>query len=349
MSGCCDDGQLHRFTESGIYQSSDDGGVTWVDDPEGDPRNDYVGAPPLPGDMSSAKRCAAADNVRGLFEQYRDNLIEIVGVTPTILAIIAGIVAFIGVLVGITGVGIGISVLFLTMAAEMIQIGGTGISGAITFTALNDFRCLVYCNMTDDGELTYDAWQNLLAQIAGTFSGFAETFFYQTVMGMGYIGVTNAGTIGAATAEDCGDCDCECQFTVNFEDGWDVFTINVGTVADGHLNLVPHVFELGTGYYCEIEIDLLEMCFITTLSVLKDMLNARPGSTVSIHWEFFDSDHVSVEVANFDNAGIADGTESTLPLAITPVSAQYVNLGFGWLDNFGPPNDGWIDDILINH
>jgi len=218
MTGCCDEGQLHRFTESGIYQTSDDGGVTWHDDPDNDPRNDATAAPPLPGEASSAKKCAAADNVRGLFEQYRDNLIAIVGATPSIIAIIAGILAFIGVIAGVSGVGVGIGVLFLTMAAEMIQIGGTGISGAITFTALNDFRCLVFCRMNDDGELTYEAWQGLLSDIASTFSGFAETFFYQTVNGMGYIGVNNAATVGDSTATDCDDCGCEdCSNLGNWE------------------------------------------------------------------------------------------------------------------------------------
>jgi len=211
MSGCCDE-DLHRFTGDGIWQSSDDGGLTWHDDPASDPRNGGAAAPPLPGAPGTAKQCAAADNVRGLFEQYRDNLIEIVGATPTILAIIAGILAFLGTILGLSGVGTAIGVLFLTMAAEMIQIGGTGISGAITFTALNNFKCLVYCNMNADGELTYEAWQQLLSDIAETFDGFAETFFYQTVNGMGYIGVSNAGTIGAATATDCDDCDCGLDF-----------------------------------------------------------------------------------------------------------------------------------------
>lgn len=209
MSGCCDDNKLHRFTAEGVYQSSDDGGVTWTDDPQDDPRNEYIEAPPLVGPPSEGKRCAAADNVRDLFEQYRDNLIEIVGATPSILAIIAGILAFIGVIAGVSGVGVGVGVLFLTMAAEMIQIGGTGISGAITFTALEDFRCMVYCHMNESGELTYSEWQGLLADIAAGFSGFAETFFYQTANGMGYIGINNAATIGAATADDCGDCGCD--------------------------------------------------------------------------------------------------------------------------------------------
>ncbi|HSS98843.1 MAG TPA: hypothetical protein VLK33_17530, partial [Terriglobales bacterium] len=207
MSGCCGE-ELHRFTPEGVYQSSEDDGATWQDDFDGDPRNAGTAAPPLSGAASSSKRCAAADNVRDLFEQYRDNLIEIVGATPTILAIIAGILGFIGTVLGLSGVGTAIGVLFLTMAAEMIQIGGTGISGAITFTALENFRCLVYCRMNNDGELTYDAWKNLLVDIAAEFDGFAETFFYQTVNGMGHIGVNNAATIGAATADDCEDCDC---------------------------------------------------------------------------------------------------------------------------------------------
>src|SRR5690242_12085714 len=84
MNGCCGDNDLHRFTADGTYQSSSDGGVTWVDDPQDDPRNTYIEAPPIPGADSDGKRCAAADNVRDLFEQYRDNLIEIVGVTPSI-------------------------------------------------------------------------------------------------------------------------------------------------------------------------------------------------------------------------------------------------------------------------
>lgn len=234
MSGCCGDNDLHRFTPDGIYQSSSDGGVTWFDDPANDPRNDYVGAPPLSGADSDGKRCAAADNVRSLFEQYRDNLIEIVGATPSILAIIAGILAFIGVIAGVSGVGIGIGVLFLTMAAEIVQIEGAGISAAITFTALEDFRCMVYCHMNESGQLTYEAWQELLVDVASGFSGFAETFFYQTVNGMGYIGINNAATVGAATADDCGDCGCD---NCNNLAAWEVVYGTIIEQSTGYLKM----------------------------------------------------------------------------------------------------------------
>lgn len=208
MSCCGDDGVLHRYTEGGVYQSSEDGGVTWEDDPDGDPRNTGTQAPPLPGDPSDGKRCAGADNVRSLFKSYRDNLASILGGAPLFLEILSGIVAFIGVLIGVSGVGIGISVLFLTLAAQLASMSAGDLNASINDTVLDTFKCLVYCRMNGDGELTYEAWQGLLADIAGEFSGFAETFFYQTVAGMGYIGVNNAATMGDSTASDCGDCGC---------------------------------------------------------------------------------------------------------------------------------------------
>jgi len=268
MTGCCDDDQLHRFTEGGIYQSSDDGGTTWFDDPAGDPRNDGTAIPPLPGSASSAKRCAAADNVRDLFEQYRDNLITIVGDTPTIIAIIAGILGLIGTVLGLSAVGTAIGVLFLSMAAEMISIGGTGISGAITFTALETFRCLVYCRMNNDGELTYEAWQALLADIAAEFDGFAETFFYQTINGMGYIGVNNAATMGASTADDCGDCDCPATCSEKYEiwdhaPGGDTYGIIVGS-GDNYLDV-----EFTHTHLTIKATDISQCCYVVSIEALS--------------------------------------------------------------------------------
>jgi len=209
MSGCCpDDETLHRFNEDGVYQSSIDGGLTWQDDPGGDPRNDFVRTPPLPGEPGADKKCAAADNVRGLFKQYRDNLIQILSGAPLLIEIVSGIIAFIGMLAGATGVGIGISVLILGLAAALSQLSAGEVSAAITEPVLDLFRCLVYCRLNSDGELTYEQWQALLGDIADAFDGFVEQFFYQTVNGMGYIGVSNAATMGDSTASDCEDCGC---------------------------------------------------------------------------------------------------------------------------------------------
>lgn len=206
---CCDDNPvLTRYSPDGVFQTSPDGGATWVDNPEADPRNTYVQAPPLPGADSDAKKCAAADNVRDIFTQYRDNLVDLLTAGTPLVALIAGILAFIAVITGVSGAAIGISVLLMGLAAELLTLTPAAVEAAIDATALEEFKCLVYCRMGDNGQLTYAAWQSLLQDINGAFSGFAHTFFFQTVNAMGYIGISNAGTIGASTAADCGDCGC---------------------------------------------------------------------------------------------------------------------------------------------
>lgn len=210
MSGCCpDDETLSRFTEEGVFQTSEDGGETWTDNPGADPRNDAIQNPPLPGEPGNAKKCAAADNVRDLFKQYRDNLSSLLDASPTLVALIAGILAFIAIITGISGAAIGISVLLMGLAAGLLELEEGEIDTLIDDTVLDQFRCLVYCRMDNDGRLNYEQWLGLLADIASTFSDFPELFFYQTVNAMGWIGVNNAGTVGVTTADDCGDCDCE--------------------------------------------------------------------------------------------------------------------------------------------
>lgn len=215
MSGCCPDEDLGRFTDEGVWQTSPDGGVTWVDSPESDPRNTYIQAPPLPGADGDTKRCAAADNVRDMFLQYRDNLMDLLSTGSTIIAIVAGILAFLAVITGASGAAIGISVLLMGLAAQLLTMTPEMVEDQITPEVLEDFKCLVYCRMESSGQITYNNWLGLLQDIAASFSGFPENFFYQTVNAMGYIGISNAGTIGVATADDCTACLCgdECLTT----------------------------------------------------------------------------------------------------------------------------------------
>lgn len=211
MGGCCpDDGTLTRFNQDGVFQESDDGGLTWHDAPEGDPRNQGVLSPPLPGSGDDVK-CAAADNVRGSFKSMRDNLISLLTAGTTVIAIVAGIAGFIGVVLGLSGAATAIGVLLLGFAAAALTLTPESVEEQIDDTALDDFKCLVYCNMEDNGQFTYDGWQSLMEALPGTFSGFPYTFFSSITSSLGYIGMSNAGTMGAATADDCTGCDCECD------------------------------------------------------------------------------------------------------------------------------------------
>lgn len=247
MTGCCpDDGLLRRFTSDGVFETSDDGGETWTPAPELDPRNDAIENPPLPGSDGDAKRCAAADNVRDLFLQYRDNLVSLLGASPTLVSIIAGILAFIAVITGVSGAAIGISVLLMGLASFLLTLTPEEVTDQLTEEVLETFKCLVYCRMSTDGRLSYEDWQGLLSDIASTFDDLPELFFYQTVNAMGYIGVNNAGSIGAPTADDCGDCDCPAECN-------DASLILIGTVTetgvyDGHPGIEVEAAAITGGY-----------------------------------------------------------------------------------------------------
>lgn len=208
MNGCCpDDGTLHRFTEDGIYQTSEDGGETWVDDPDGDPRNDGYAAPPLPG-TGPDTQCAAADNARDYLKSIRDQIIDGLEASSTVLIIIAAVIGAIGFLIGLSGAGIGISVLLFGLAGGLLSMTPEEVAEQIDDEALDTFKCILYCHMEENGQFTYEGWQAVLSDIDDQFTGFTHEFFHGLVAAMGYIGLSNATTIGAETADDC-DCGCD--------------------------------------------------------------------------------------------------------------------------------------------
>lgn len=269
MTGCCGEDDLHRYGDDGVYETSTDGGITWEDDPANDPRNTYVGAPHLPGAPSDALKCAAADNVRDLFTSYRDSLIGYLEAGTPLIAIIAGILAFIAAITGVSGAGIGISVLLMGVAAGLLTMTPEGVADQIDSEVLNEFRCLVYCLMEDNGQITYDNWLILLNQIAETFDGFPETFFYQTVNGMGYIGVSNAATIGISSAEDCGDCDCGESCAYKYEIWQEETYGNAYGSIVGYADDYVDVACGPTGYITIKATDINDCCFLGSVEVIS--------------------------------------------------------------------------------
>lgn len=246
MSPCdCvgDSDDLTRFDEDGDFQTSSDGGATWTDAPEQDPRNSGTAIPPL-GGSGGATRCASADNIRDLFESYRDELIDLLTAGTTFTAIIAAILAFIGTILGVSGVAIGISVLLIGLAAALISLTPESVADQIDSAALETFKCILYCHMQDNGQFTYQNWKDVLAEIAAQFDGFPETFFYSTVNSMGYIGLSNAGTLGVSTADDCGGCDCSDEWCYIHD-----FTVNDGGWVFEPLNTVDYgIYNSGIGW-----------------------------------------------------------------------------------------------------
>ena len=263
MSGCCgDSGKIFRYLPDGTYQSSEDGGETWTDDPDADVRLSAPLAPPLPGDDNSAKRCAAADNVRDQYKVMRDNTIALLTAGTTVLAIVAGLVGLIGFILSISIVGVTFGVMLFGVAAALLDLTPEEVADEIDDEALETFRCIVYCQLDDSGRVKTGGLDEILSEIADQFDGFQETFFYSITATMQATGINNAATLGVATASDCGDCpDCPAPC---IDPSWIVIgtfiemddtTITIDSVFDGGYgaNMVVYGSNTTGAYCCRLE------------------------------------------------------------------------------------------------
>lgn len=273
MSGCCPDGGLlGRYTSSGVYQTSPDGDV-WTDNPEADPRNDWTEAPPLPGEDGDGKRCAAADNIETQFKQWRDDLEPLLDAGSIITAIVAGLVGFVGTVVFASVVGTAWGVLLLGLAAALFQAGSVGLAAELTDEVMDAFKCLVYCNLGEDGQFTEAQIDQLLTDIASEFDGLAEVFFYSIVSTMRTTGMNNTGTLGSATAADCGDCGCGSDCGTKYDVREPYTSPTYGTVVDRGPLFVT--VEIGTsGYAAILAEDYNDCCRVGAITVLTGSATA---------------------------------------------------------------------------
>jgi len=222
MSGCCpDDGTLSRYTEDGVFQTSDDGGLTWHDNPGADPRNNTTQAPPLDGEDGDDKKCIAATAGADF---AKSQLIDSLTTGMSYAEINAALVGVVLIL-GVTGVGI-----LITAIASLIFIAGVAVvQAAFTTEVWDRLKCNFYCNMSDDASFTPAQWIAVLTQLNTDETGIVNAILHQWIVSMGNIGLTNLVRSHFADEGDCSDCDCnpgwcyEIDFTVTDGDFTAVF------------------------------------------------------------------------------------------------------------------------------
>lgn len=303
MSGCCpDEEKLTRFTDTGEWEVSTDGGETWHSEPGSDPRNDGTSLPPIPGTGDNVK-CAAADNARDQFKAIRDQLISLLTAGTTVLAVIAGIMGAIGVILGISAVGTAIGVLLVGLATALLATTPESVEEDLSDEIMDQFRCILFCHMQDNGQFTYEDWQAVITECDSTFTGFAHTFFHGLVAGMGYIGLSNAGTIGATSADDCDDCECgEWCYTFDFstgEHGWNVRTTE-------EFGLIGR-YTVGVGYQQRVSYD--------------------PVDNLTIEYPSFDMTNLTSLTVYYDP--ILDGPAPRTTLYLNAYGTEFAHLGDG--------------------
>lgn len=324
MSGCCPDNDLiYRFAPDGTYESSDDGGETWIPAPEADPRRTVVGVPPLPGSDGDNKKCAAADNIRDQYLNMRNNTMTILTGGATVLLIVAGLVGAIGGIFASTVVGAAIAPMLFGLAGLLLTLTPESVEEQIDSEALDTFRCIIFCNIGDDGRVSVGQLDDILADIADQFDGFPETFFYTITASLGAEGLNNAAAMGVSSASDC-DCDCspgEWCYRFDFEssDGdWDVLYGAwsaggwEGTSAGSGVSIV--VYKAGLpGFnitHMEMEVEAAFQCNIAV--IIDDAVGTFTDVNVGTGSYSWDGDISGTKITLNPSSGGSQGAQVTM-------------------------------------
>jgi len=178
-------------------ETSTDGGTTWTQNDGADPRiNPAYLRPPLSG----AAACQAADGMVVKMQEYVTGATIITGL-PALATFILGGMVFL----------IPLSWLFalaLALAGTILTIGASAIATAFTEGVWDEIRCIIFCNVGSDGQVSTAQLDAIYDQISADIGdGTVTTIVGQIFQAWGYVGMSNAGTYGDPEA-DCSECGC---------------------------------------------------------------------------------------------------------------------------------------------
>ena len=246
MSCCGDEAPIqYRWTVDGVLQQSTDGGETWEDAPDFDPRNNSPQYPPVPGEDGDDKKCIAATGMVNLIKsQVAENLTEDMSrytlgqlVTDWVTTYINSSNPFEAL---------------LTIATNQIfALVISAVIAALTDPVWDTLQCIFYCRMADDASFDSGAWSNVRSDITDQIGGVAGLFLEHLVYLLGAVGLTNVARSQAATEGDCSDCGCGDDTCVdNWEVGfWNggVFTNTGNEDSRGSDYIIAHSIDRGDG------------------------------------------------------------------------------------------------------
>lgn len=258
---CCPEPTNRRYNEDGQLEVSYDGGVTWTLAPQLDDRFSGIVAPPISGADGAEKRCAAAASAE---EYVKQNFIEELNEGSAYADIYAAAVAVIALL-GVTGIGL----LIAAAAAAIFLAGVTAIQAAFTTEVWVDFRCILYCHISEDGSFTPATWEQVKSDILLQFTGAVSAVLYNWVNSVGPVGLTNAARSGFVVSADCSACECP-NCSDNAYAGIDVTDFDHGSIVsrnpDGTITCELQPSGAAAGYLI-LRFDTLgDCCYINSFT-----------------------------------------------------------------------------------
>lgn len=198
--------------DTGEFQRSNDGGVTWIDDPLVDPRVNpgYLLPPASPSDTA---RCNGAYR---MVLAWQDALTQLNGTVSagefalTMLGLLAALAGGVGLLADI----------FVAGFEAILTIGLSDVNAAFTSTLWDEIQCIFYCDISEDGSISENQLAKVIADIAAAHPGDAVingavnifNSFYGAVL------LSNASVERTDTG-DCSGC-TTCEWSVCIDLGW---------------------------------------------------------------------------------------------------------------------------------
>jgi len=208
-----------------------DGGATWIDNPDADPRHNPAGL--FPARTGSDPRCDAAENMMQHFKAQVNAFLDSASVLQFVNAFLTLLLLI------IPGVGAIIELLFI-VGESLLTIGSTVIDAAMTDPVYDEIKCILYCNIDDNGQMSAEALARTYADVNAQIAGTAALVFQVVTQAWGEVGFSNAG----ANGDFVGDCDCpDCNWCYEL----DFTTDNYGGYAVS--GFVGCGWAFGTGYY----------------------------------------------------------------------------------------------------
>lgn len=191
--------------ETDMVQTSPDGGTTWYDDPESDPRhNPFNRLPPREGETA---QCDAAEAMMQHFKAQVDAFLTSAG--------ILGLVnVWVALLFFIPGVNI-IVALFFSIAEALFVTGTVVVEAAMTEEVYDQIKCILFCHIDEDGQMSAVQLEAVNNDVTVEIGGVAAEVFTLVTSAWGEVGFSNAGASGEYSG-DCDDCTCEWCYTWDF-------------------------------------------------------------------------------------------------------------------------------------
>jgi len=192
-----------RLGESGQLQTTNDGGTTWVDTPDADPRvSDSFLLPPLTGDDA---RCDAAARMTAALKESIDGFLGATTATEFAVLMMQLILHVIGLPALFLGPLGWLFDLFILVFDALVIIGSSGIAAAFTTEVYDDIQCIIYARISDDGSMNQAQYDAILAAIAAAHAGTVYNTIVQAFSMFGHVGFSNASVERTETG-DCSSC-----------------------------------------------------------------------------------------------------------------------------------------------